>query len=126
MLTQGEDVEAHVLKQRGWSISAIARHVERDRKTVRSYLNGERQPGVRVDGRWLDPLGEFEGYIRARFVDDPHCGRRRCSLRSPVLGYVWSYPTSCARSASVGCGPHCEACRGLEGARHDRDRAPAG
>ncbi len=48
MLTQGEDVEAHALKDRGWSISAIARHLERDRKTVRSYLNGDRQPGVRV------------------------------------------------------------------------------
>ncbi len=48
MLTQGEDVEAHALKERGWSIAAIARHLERDRKTVRSYLNGEREPGVRV------------------------------------------------------------------------------
>jgi transposase len=71
MLTQGEDVEAHALKERGWSISAIARHLERDRKTVRSYLSGEREPGVRVTVV-VDPLAEFEGYIRARFVDDPH------------------------------------------------------
>ena len=34
MLTQGEDVEAHALKERGWSISAIARHLGRDRQTV--------------------------------------------------------------------------------------------
>ena len=40
MLTQGEDVESHALKERGWSISAIARHLERDRKSVRSYLIG--------------------------------------------------------------------------------------
>ena len=36
MLTRGEDVEVHALKERGWSISAIARHLWRDRKTVRS------------------------------------------------------------------------------------------
>ena len=46
MLTQGEDVEVHALRQRGWSISAIARHLDRDRKTVRAYLRGERQPGA--------------------------------------------------------------------------------
>ena len=48
MLTQGEDVEAHALRQRGWSISAIARHLDRDRKTVRAYLNG--QPPARPAG----------------------------------------------------------------------------
>ncbi len=36
MLTQGDDVEAHALAGRGWSISAIARHLERDRKTIRA------------------------------------------------------------------------------------------
>jgi DNA-binding NarL/FixJ family response regulator len=40
MLTQGEDVEADALKKRGWSTSAIARHLGRDRGTVRAYLNG--------------------------------------------------------------------------------------
>ncbi len=34
MLTQEEDVEAHHLKQRGCSISAVARHLGRDRKTI--------------------------------------------------------------------------------------------
>ena len=47
MLTQGEDVEVHALAGRGWSISAIARHLGRDRKTVRAYVSGERTPGVR-------------------------------------------------------------------------------
>jgi transposase len=69
------------LKEWGWSISAIARHLERDRKTVRCYLNGDRQPGVRVTVV-DDPLAEFEVYIRARFVDDRHLWRRRCSTRS--------------------------------------------
>jgi IS30 family transposase len=35
MLTQEDDVEIHALARRGWSVSAIARHTGRDRKTVR-------------------------------------------------------------------------------------------
>jgi len=35
-------VEIHALAKRGWSISAIARHTGRDRKTVRAYLRGKR------------------------------------------------------------------------------------
>jgi transposase len=41
MLTQEDDVEIHALAARGWSVSAIARHTGRDRKTVRRYLKGE-------------------------------------------------------------------------------------
>ncbi len=36
MLSRGEDVEAHALRQRGWTISAIARHLDRDRKLDRA------------------------------------------------------------------------------------------
>ena len=71
MLTHGEDVEAHALRQRGWTIAAIARHLGRDRKTVRAYINGERTPGVRVRTA-PDPLEPFSKYLAARFVDDPH------------------------------------------------------
>ena len=39
MLVQEECVEVHALKQRGWSISAIARHLGRDRQN---------SPGVSV------------------------------------------------------------------------------
>ncbi|WP_243726904.1 terminase gpP N-terminus-related DNA-binding protein [Actinocrispum wychmicini] len=45
MLSLEEDVQAHALRQQGWSISAIARHLGIDRKTVRAYLSGERKPG---------------------------------------------------------------------------------
>ena len=38
MLTQEEDVDAHALRRRGWSISAIARHLGKDRKTI-SYAD---------------------------------------------------------------------------------------
>jgi transposase len=36
MLTLEDDVEIHALARRGWSVSAIARHTGRDRKTVTS------------------------------------------------------------------------------------------
>jgi IS30 family transposase len=35
MLTQEDDIDSHALRKRGWSISAIARHLGRDRKTAR-------------------------------------------------------------------------------------------
>ncbi len=38
MLSGDEDLEINALRSRGWSISAIARHVGHDRKTVRGYL----------------------------------------------------------------------------------------
>jgi transposase len=114
MLTQGEDVEAHALKERGWSISAIARHLERDRKTVRSYLNGDRQPGVRatvVD----DPLAAFEVYLRARFADDPHVWATSLFVEVVALGYARSYPSFVRQVRVRGLRPHCEACRGVKG-----------
>ena len=71
MITQGEDVEIHALKNQGWSISAIARHVDRDRKTVRAYVRGERRPGARRRSA-PDAIEPFAPYLRARFDDDPH------------------------------------------------------
>src|SRR5665213_1105411 len=102
MLTQGEDVEVHALRERGWSISAIARHLERDPKTIRAYLNGERVPGRRMSSA-TDPLSSFEAYVRARFVDaivrSPLRARRvrlgaagqRCRARR--CGDLWLCPT---------------------------------
>ncbi|WP_446044955.1 hypothetical protein [Streptomyces olivaceus] len=34
-------MDAHALRRQEWTISAIARHLGRDRKTIRAYLNGE-------------------------------------------------------------------------------------
>ena len=62
MLTQEEDVDAHALRRRGGSISAIARHLGKDRKTIRAYLNGERTAGVR------SPAGPdvFEPFVTSK------------------------------------------------------------
>jgi predicted transcriptional regulator len=53
MLTWGEDVKADALREAGWSITAIANHLGRDRKTIRAYLNGER---VRSPGSASPPV----------------------------------------------------------------------
>jgi len=92
MLTQGEDVEAHALAGRGWSISAIARHLGRDRMTVRAYLAGDREPGVRRRPA-ADPIGPFVAYIGARFLDDPHLWLTALFDEVTALGYPRSYPS---------------------------------
>ena len=47
MLTREDDIDVHALRRQGWTISAIARHLGRDRKTIRAYLAG-RQAGARA------------------------------------------------------------------------------
>jgi transposase len=69
MLTQGESVEVHALRKRGWSVSAIARHLKRDRKTVRAYLEGTREPGKRKPSG-PDRFERFAVYCGIRFADD--------------------------------------------------------
>ena len=74
--------------RQGWTISAIARHLGRDRKTVRAYLNGERDAG-RAQARPTDPFDPFVDYCRDGWSRTRICGRSRCS-------------TSSSRSASTG------------------------
>ena len=71
MITHGEDVEIHALRRQGWSISAIARHLGLDRKTVRAYLGGGREAGVRRSSS-VDPFEEIGAYVRRRLGEDPH------------------------------------------------------
>ena len=59
MITQGEGVEIRALRKQGWSVSAIARHVGVDRKTVRAHLAGVREAGVRRSGA-VDPFDAID------------------------------------------------------------------
>jgi len=113
MLTQGEDVEIHALAQRGWSISAIARHLERDRKTVRAYVRGQRQPGRRRAGP--DAIAPFAPYLAARFADDPHLWLTALHDEVVRLGSARSYPSFVRAVRRAGLRPHCEPCRGVSG-----------
>ena len=70
MLTQEDDVDVHALHRQGWTISAIARHLGHDRKTIRAYVKGDRVAGQRV---WTvpDPFEPFAAYCTQRLKDDP-------------------------------------------------------
>src|SRR5665811_2261527 len=114
MLTQGEDVEVHALAGRGWSISAIARHLGRDRKTVRAYVSGQRTPGVR-NRVAPDPLEPFVAYLAARFADDPHLWLTALFDEVVPLGYARSYPSLARGVRQHGLRPHCERCTGVRG-----------
>ena len=69
MITREDDVDAHALHRRGWTISAIARHLGHDRKTIRAYLRGDRVAGQRRRAE-ADPFEPFaEMRISAEKVD---------------------------------------------------------
>ena len=111
MLTQGEDVEVHALRKRGWSYVAIGRHIGCDWRTVKAYVEG-RQPGVRRRSG-PDPLERFVPYLKARFVDDPHVWASALFDEVVPLGYGLSYPSFVRQLRAGGLRPHCEACDGV-------------
>jgi len=114
MFSTGDDVEAHALRKRGWSISAIARHLGHDRKTVRDHLSGKREPGTRRRPS-PDPLEPFVPYLTARFTDDAHVWASALFDEVVELGYARSYPSFVRQVRSAGLRPHCEACSGVTG-----------
>lgn len=124
MLTQEEDVEIGALRKRGWTIAAIARHVGRDPKTVRAYLSGERQPGVRKPAG-PDPFDPFEPYVAQRLADDRHLWATTLFDEVKALGYERAYPTFTRKLRERGLRPRCEACEGVKGrATVDIEHAP--
>ena len=113
MLTQEDDVEITALAGRGWSVSAIARHTGRDRKTVRKYLAGNgagqrRQPAPSC----LEP---FRGYIEARFVDDPHLPAVTLADELAEAGFDRSYPTLVRELRRLELRPVCLVCQQRRG-----------
>lgn len=114
MLPQEEFVEIHALAKRGWSISAIARHLGRDRKTVRAHLQGKRRAGQRRRAGG-DGLEKFEPYLRQRLNDDPHLWGTALYDEAKKLGYRQSYPTFVRQLRNRALRPHCRACQGSKG-----------
>lgn len=114
MLTQEDDVDANALRKRGWSISAIARHLGHDRKTIRSYLNGERTAGVRVRAG-VSPFETFAGYCRERLVEDPHLWAMTLFDEIVALGFGQSYPTFTRQLRDRSLRPPCERCAAAKG-----------
>jgi transposase len=114
MLTEEEFVDVTALHRRGWTISAIARHLGRDRKTIRAYVEGRRQPGVRR--RTVpDVFAPFEPYVRERLAEDPHVWGTALYDEVARLGYERSYVTFVRELPRRGLRPRCEACAGVKG-----------
>jgi transposase len=108
-------VELNALVRRGWKISDIARHLGRDRKTVRAYIRGERQPGQRRSVFDVDPLEPFVEYVGIRLRDDPHLWASTLFDEVAALGYGQSYPTFVRQVRARQLRPHREACAGVKG-----------
>jgi transposase len=114
MLTGEEDMQAAALRARGWSISAIARHLGRDRKTVRDYLSGKRVPGERQRPQ-PDPFDVIAGYVAQRLADDAHVWASALYDEVVALGYPLSYQSFTRSLRQRRLRPHCEACAGVKG-----------
>ena len=109
MLTREDDVDAHALHRRGWTFSAIARHLGHDRKTIRAHPAGERTAGVRRPSG-ADPFDRFEPYVRARLKEDPHLWASVLFDEIVALGFDRSYPIFTRHVRNRALRPHCEPC----------------
>lgn len=107
MLTEEDDVEIHALARRGWSVSAIARHTGRDRKTISKYLAGN-GPTRESAPSCLEP---YRAYVEARFVDDAHVFASVLFEELVALGFDRSYPTLVREIRRLGLRPVCECCQ---------------
>lgn len=89
MIPQRSAEQAIALADQGWNVSAIARHLGHDRKTIRIYLNGRRKPGQ--PRRQADSFAPFTGYAARRLRDDPHLRAAGLHRELGELGYAGSY-----------------------------------
>jgi transposase len=113
MLTQEDDVEIHALAKKGWSISAIARHTGRDRKTVRAYLDGRGGRDTRRERpSCLDPYREF---LTQRFLDDPHVTAAVLFDELVEANFDRSYPTLVRELRRLQLRPVCTTCEHHKG-----------
>src|SRR3954447_15996063 len=113
MLTREEDIDVHALRRQGWTISAIARHLGHDRKTIRAYLNG-RQAGTRAPAG-PDGFAPFVDYCRARLAEDPHLWAMTLFDEVTALGYDRAYPTFTRQLRTRNLRPACEPCAPTRG-----------
>ncbi|MEY9842070.1 hypothetical protein ABH941_007353 [Streptacidiphilus sp. EB103A] len=119
MLTKEEYAEARALRGQGWSISAISRHLARDRKTVRDYLGGERVAGVRRPV--ADEFQRFLPYCRQRLAEAAHMQATELFDEVVALGYLGGYSTFTRALRKHQVRPLCAlCCRNLS-----KDGAPA-
>src|SRR5256886_2470357 len=111
MLSQEDHVEISALRRRGWTYSAIARHVGVSRNTVKAYLRGLREPGRRQPAD-PDRFQPFVEYLQIRLRDDPHVWGSALYDEVCGLGYEQSYVTFVRQVRLRGLRPDCDRCAG--------------
>lgn len=121
MLTPDEVAAAKQMQARGWKISVIARHLHRDRRTVRDYLTGKRLPGVRHSGP--DPLDPFTAYCQRRFADDPHLQASTLFEELVELDYPGAYSTFTRALRRQDLRPRCQVCNGTHHEQPEKENA---
>lgn len=139
MLSWEADVEAHALREHGWTISALARQLDHDRKTIRAYLSGTRvlQRRVRREPTLAEPA---PGVLRAAAERRPASVGSTLFDELTALGFAGSYPSLTAAIRTPAHSPHYSSLspatpprpplprsseRGAEKvAEHDREPAP--
>ena len=118
MITLEEQVLVTAMRTRGWSISAIARHLGKDRKTIRSYLKKEaagEDSALRArPAGYSPPIETYLGYLAARFVDDPHVRGTVLFDEVARLGYPLSYQSFTRELRATSLRPKCQDCLGVK------------
>src|SRR4051812_7200044 len=114
MMTREDEVDAAALHRQGWTISAIARHLGHDRKTIRAYVHGGRVSGQRARSA-PDPFDPFAAYCRERLAEDPHLWATTLFDEAVALGYDRSYQTFTRQLRARGLRPRCEPCSPAKG-----------
>jgi IS30 family transposase len=87
MLAQEEHAEISAPGNRGWSFSAIARHLRVSRNTVKTHLRGGRSP----DGRQPAGPDRFEPYLE-------YLGIRLRNARGQARRRAFAYPSSASQT----------------------------
>ena len=101
-------MEIVALRRRGWSVSAIARHTGRDRKTIRAWLAAGEQ---RRRPRAPSVLEPYRAYIERRLADDPHLDATVLLRELRPLGFERSYQTLTRELRRLALRPECPVCK---------------
>jgi transposase len=108
LLSREDVVEIVALRRRGWSVSAIARHTGRDRKTIRTWLaQGEQRRRPRA----ASVLEPYRAYIERRLGDDPHLDATVLLRELRPLGFERSYQTLTRELRRLELRPECPVCK---------------
>ena len=108
VLSREDVVEIVALRRRGWSVSAIARHTGRDRKTIRVWLaQGEERRRPRA----ASVLEPYRAYVERRLGDDPHLDATVLLRELQPLGFDRSYQTLTRELRRLSLRPECPVCK---------------